>query len=260
MRKFFFTPLIAFSFVVVSTIAFAQNLPPQGWQGYGEKDWFVDVPDWDVLNIRSKPHHTSAQVGFLKAGEVVGIQDTDSSWSFVSSSNNGGWVNAKYLCDFNSVPCKHITKSLPDNQTSSNKKQIESSISTYNTESDVVSEPVVVSSTPDFEGEFSKLKSIYRENDSCFDALKQRNEILGISMQLEQNDPQAFRNVYNKLAECTEKLNDKNVKALTYSIEEMDLNSTQKSRLNNFSNEYLLVLEDSIGMIQIGQLLGISYE
>lgn len=275
MKKITFATLLTASFVF-SAPASAQtsDWPPDDWMGHAEKDWYVDVEDWDKLNVRSLPNYKSKKVGALIPLTIVGIDEKhDNGWAFISSANLGGWVNTKYLCDFNSVPCKHIEKrnlkkpnlehhtsrleALPNHKSP---YQQETPYSGSETKTLGALNEVFPESYFNFENIFSKLKSAYRDNDACFNSLKRRNELVGISMQLERNDPQAFRNVFNKFTECTAKLNERNVKDLTSQIEKMDLSPTEKTRLNNFANEYLLILEDSIGFIQIAQLMGISFE
>ena len=57
----------------------------------------VNVPSWDVLNVRSGPSTSHQTVGSFKAGTKVSIYRYEGDWAYVSSGNITGYVNSYYL-------------------------------------------------------------------------------------------------------------------------------------------------------------------
>jgi uncharacterized protein YgiM (DUF1202 family) len=231
----------------LTSIASAQDFPPDNWQGGAEGGWYVNVDENDTLNIRSLPKYKSAKVGELNRGIEVNILDSaDNGWKFVDSKGYSGWVNGVYLSS-QPVKVNSLEGQKSENQFNFKEKyEIVESIKT----------------TPDtsFEIEFEKYKQFFRGNDKCYSALKRRSELVGYSMQIEQNDPVAFRNLKAKYDECVGTINVEKLDQLESRVKELAVSDNQKTRFSNFTREYTEIIEDAVGLLQIGQMLGISFE
>jgi len=81
-----------------------------GWQTalFANESYYkvVDVPNWDVLNIRKYPNHRSKKVGQIPPNErcvlVIGEEyaGNDALWFQVSYDGTTGWVNSFYMLPF----------------------------------------------------------------------------------------------------------------------------------------------------------------
>ena len=239
-------------------MAYAQDFPPDDWQGGAEGGWYVNVDVDDPLNIRSLPSHKSVKVGIVKRGVEVNVLDTaENGWRFIEATSVSGWVNGIYLSNRpleakEDVPNIQVRETLPEYILDSAKSKQPVAIS------EIPSTPQVASNN--FEDEFSKLKNIFRSNDRCFQSLKRRSELVGYTMKLEQNDPTAFRNLKSKHDECMEVVNSEKLQIIKKNLLELTVTDAQVTRIENFSREYKEIIENSVGLLQIGQLMGISFE
>lgn len=243
--------------LIISGIASGQTSPPKNWQGGAEGGWYVNVPDDDTLNVRSLPSHTAKKVGIVEPGHEVSVLDTNSNgWKFIEAREVSGWVNGTYLID---AFTRSLEKSKnPTIQSKVSEKEKPEILNYEHIGSDKLSE--TISKTEEFEIEFKKYKNIFRNNDNCYRSLKRRAELVGLSMQLEQNDPVTFRNLKNKFDECMGTIDLNTFEPLEKKVKGLAISDAQKIRFSNFSREYTSITEDALGLLQLGQMMGISYE
>ena len=237
-----------------STIAFAQNLPPEGWQGGAEGGWYVDVEEDDTLNVRSLPNHKSVKVGVVERGEEVNILDTsDNQWKFIEAGKVSGWVNGRYLTN------TYIKPKAVSSPSTGPANDFEIKNGTISQPAEPL-KPEVKTNSDDFETTFAQFKQFFKNRDSCYRSLKRRTELAALTIKLEQNDPLAFRNLKSKYDECVGSIDIENLEALENSLRSKAKTDTQKSRVVSFTQEYTAITEEALGILQVGQLMGISYE